>query len=102
MIVPYYQISERGAGDPRRWALTVRRVSDRVGPTEWWRLEVAGRVHLWVKPSACISASSANSTREESPSMAVSQSVLPNLLDAFSAGEGVDLVRGALRMVMQE
>jgi putative transposase len=34
--------------------------------------------------------------------MALSQSVLSDLLDAFRAGEGVDLVRDAVRMVMQE
>ena len=34
--------------------------------------------------------------------MAMSQSVLSDLLDAFRAGEGVDLVRDAVRLVMQE
>src|SRR4051812_17478698 len=34
--------------------------------------------------------------------MALSQSVLSELLDAFGAGEGVDLVRDAVRLVMQE
>ena len=34
--------------------------------------------------------------------MALSQSVLSDLLDAFRAGEGVDLVRDAVRLVMQE
>jgi putative transposase len=34
--------------------------------------------------------------------MALSQSVLSALLDAFRTAEGVDLVRGAVRMVMQE
>jgi putative transposase len=34
--------------------------------------------------------------------MALSQSVLSELLDAFRAGEGVDLVRDAVRLVMQE
>ena len=34
--------------------------------------------------------------------MALSQSVLSELLDAFRAGEGVDLVRDAVRWVMQE
>src|SRR5215217_2152650 len=34
--------------------------------------------------------------------MALSQFVLPDLLDASSADEGVDLVRDAVRMVMQE
>ncbi len=34
--------------------------------------------------------------------MALSQSVLADLLDAFHAGEGADLVRDAVRMVMQE
>lgn len=33
--------------------------------------------------------------------MAVSQSVLSELLDAHRAGEGVDLVRDAVRLVMQ-
>ena len=34
--------------------------------------------------------------------MALSQSVLSELLDAFRSGEGVDLVRDAVRLVMQE
>lgn len=34
--------------------------------------------------------------------MALSQSVVSELLDAFRAGEGVDLVRDAVRLVMQE
>src|ERR671910_3239616 len=34
--------------------------------------------------------------------MALSESVLSDLLDAFRAGEGVDLVRDAVRLVMQE
>jgi transposase-like protein len=34
--------------------------------------------------------------------MTLSQSVLSELLDAFRAGEGVDLVRDAVRLVMQE
>ena len=34
--------------------------------------------------------------------MALSQSVLSELLDAFRAGEGVDLIRDAVRIVLQE
>ena len=34
--------------------------------------------------------------------MALSQSALSELLDAFRAGEGVDLVRESVRMVVQE
>src|SRR6186713_1644218 len=34
--------------------------------------------------------------------MTLSQSVLSELLDAFRAGDGVDLVRDAVRLVMQE
>lgn len=34
--------------------------------------------------------------------MALSQSALSELLDAFRAGDGVDLVRESVRMVMQE
>ena len=34
--------------------------------------------------------------------MALSQSVVSELLDAFRAGEGVDLIREAVRLVMQE
>jgi putative transposase len=34
--------------------------------------------------------------------MALSQSVLSELLDAFRAGEGVDLIRDAVRVVLQE
>ena len=34
--------------------------------------------------------------------MALSQSALSELLEAFRAGDGVDLVRESVRMVMQE
>ena len=34
--------------------------------------------------------------------MALSQSVASELLEAFRAGEGVDLVRESVRLVMQE
>ncbi len=34
--------------------------------------------------------------------MALSQSALSELLDAFRAGDGVDLIRESVRMVMQE
>jgi len=34
--------------------------------------------------------------------MALSESVLSDLLDAFRAGEGVDLIRDALQLVLQE
>jgi putative transposase len=34
--------------------------------------------------------------------MALSQSVLTEVLEAFRAGEGVDLVREPVRLVMQE
>ena len=34
--------------------------------------------------------------------MALSQSAVSELLDAFLAGEGVDLVREAVRLVLQE
>ena len=34
--------------------------------------------------------------------MALSQSAVSELLDAFRAGEGVDLVREAVRLVLQE
>jgi Transposase, Mutator family len=34
--------------------------------------------------------------------MALSQSVVSDLLDAFRAGEGVDLIRDAVRLVLQE
>ena len=34
--------------------------------------------------------------------MALSQSALSELLEVFRAGEGVDLVRESVRMVMQE
>ncbi len=45
---------------------------------------------------------STTSTREEQPPIALSPSVLSDLWDAFRAGEGVDLVRDAVRMVMPE
>jgi len=34
--------------------------------------------------------------------MALSQSVVSELLEAFRAGEGVDLIRKSVRLVMQE
>ena len=34
--------------------------------------------------------------------MALSQSVASELLEAFRAGEGVDLIRESVRLVMQE
>ena len=34
--------------------------------------------------------------------MALSQSVLSDLLDSFRAGEGVDLIREAVQLVLQE
>ena len=34
--------------------------------------------------------------------MALSQSALSELLDAFRAGDGVDLIRESVRMVLQE
>jgi hypothetical protein len=34
--------------------------------------------------------------------MALSQSVASELLEAFRAGEGVDLIRDSVRLVMQE
>ena len=34
--------------------------------------------------------------------MAVSQSALSELLDAFRAGDGADLIRDAVRVVVQE
>ena len=34
--------------------------------------------------------------------MALSQSVVSELLDAFRAGEGVDLIRDAVHLVLQE
>ena len=35
------------------------------------------------------------------PPMALSQSVASELLEAFRAGEGVDLIRESVRLVMQ-
>jgi putative transposase len=34
--------------------------------------------------------------------MALDESALPELLDALRAGDGVDLIRDAVRLVMQE
>ena len=34
--------------------------------------------------------------------MALSQSVVSELLDAFRAGDGVDLIRDAVQLVLQE
>ena len=39
---------------------------------------------------------------ERGPPMALSQSALSELLDAFRAGKGVDMIRESVRMVMQE
>ena len=39
---------------------------------------------------------------EGNPPMALSQSAVSELLDAFRTGDGVDLIRESVRMVMQE
>jgi transposase-like protein len=41
-------------------------------------------------------------TKEITTPMALSQSVVSELLDAFRAGEGVDLIRDAVQLVLQE
>jgi putative transposase len=41
-------------------------------------------------------------TKEEPAPMALSQSVLSDLLDAFRAGEGVELILDAVQLVLQE
>ena len=63
---------------------------------------VSWRVHHWGghrRDSRCVPA---RAHEGEPTPMALSQSVLSELLDAFRAGEGVDLVRDAVRLVMQE
>ncbi len=40
-------------------------------------------------------------TKENTP-MALDESALPELLDALRAGDGVNLIRDAVRLVMQE
>jgi putative transposase len=42
------------------------------------------------------------SPKKESPPMALPQSAVSELLEAFRTGEGVDLIRESVRMVMQE
>jgi len=42
------------------------------------------------------------STRRSTAPMTLSQSVVSELLDAFRAGEGVDLIRDAVQLVLQE
>jgi putative transposase len=39
---------------------------------------------------------------KEKPPRALTESVLSDLLDAFRAGDGVDLIRDAVTMVLQE
>ena len=41
-------------------------------------------------------------TKEKPTPMALSQSVASELLDAFRAGDGVDLIRESVRLVLQE
>jgi hypothetical protein len=41
-------------------------------------------------------------TKENITPMALSQSVVSELLDAFRAGDGVDLIRESVRLVLQE
>ena len=53
-------------------------------------------------PSAGSSVCTAKHAPKENPPMALSQSALSELLDAFRAGEGVDLVRESVRLVLQE
>lgn len=45
---------------------------------------------------------SANYDLKEFTPMALSQSAVSDLLEAFRAGEGVDLVRESVRLVLQE
>jgi putative transposase len=41
-------------------------------------------------------------TNENRSPLALSQSVLSDVLDAFRAGEGVDLIRDTVQLVVQE
>ena len=43
----------------------------------------------------------ATSPLTEEPPMALSESAVSELLDAFGAGDGVDLIRDAVTMVLQ-
>ena len=45
---------------------------------------------------------SGKSTQRSALPVALSQSVVSELLDAFRAGEGVDLIRDAVQLVLQE
>src|SRR5215210_3253124 len=53
-------------------------------------------------PSAGFSVCAAKLPQQELPPMTLSNNVVSELLEAFRAGEGVDLIRESVRMVMQE
>src|SRR3954447_12471762 len=53
-------------------------------------------------PSAGCSVCTAKHSLKGSPPMALSQSAVSDLLEAFRTGDGVDLIRESVRMVMQE
>ena len=55
-------------------------------------------VHHWVGPPVC----SIKSTHAENPPTALSHSAASELLYAFCAGGGVDLIRKSVRRVLQE
>src|SRR3954467_100690 len=56
---------------------------------------------MWGPPARSSVCTAKHSPKGTSP-MALSQSAVSELLDAFRTGEGVDLVRESVRMVMQE
>jgi hypothetical protein len=53
-------------------------------------------------PSAGFSVCTAKYSPQKVPSMALSQSVVSELLEAFRAGEGVDLIRESVQLVLQD
>ncbi len=63
---------------------------------------VVGEPPCSVAPSAGFSVCTAKYSPRRFPPMALSQSVASELLEAFRAGEGVDLIRESVRLVMQE
>jgi putative transposase len=63
---------------------------------------VVGVAHREVGPSAGFSVCTAKYSPQEVPSMALSESVVSELLEAFRADEGGDLIRESVQLVLQD
>lgn len=92
------------ARSARCWAAgrTLPSAFARRRPAEWWALRWPTRVHHRVGPGVILGVFEQEHTKENTTPMALSQSAVSELLDAFRAGDGVDLIRESVRLVLQE